>query len=279
MTTLVIGARGSVGREVLDLLVAAGEPVRASARTPGSAGLPSGVPVVAADLTRPETLPAALDGVSKVFLYCLPGTAEGFASAALGAGVEHVVVLSSGSVLLPSAAGNAITEDHQEVERALGGSGLRWTPIRPLVLANNALFWSDSIRTEGVVRLVHPEAVTAPVHERDVAAVAVAALAGIGSPDVSAMLTGPEPMTSRRQVELIAEALGRPIRVVEPSEQEERVRLCGFVPPRVADAIVDFQTAATRDGGSPTTTTAQRVLGRAPTSFAQWAREHAADFR
>jgi uncharacterized protein YbjT (DUF2867 family) len=278
MTTLVIGARGSIGREVLDRLLAAGEPVRASARNPASAGLPAGVPVVAADLTRPETLPAALDGVAKVFLYCLPDTVEDFAKAAQVAGVEHVVVLSSGSVLLPYAAGNAIAEEHRDVERVLAGSGLRWTPVRPLVLANNALFWSDSIRTEGVVRMVHPEAVTAPVHERDVAAVAVAALSGTGSPEVSAMLTGPEPLTSRRQVDLVAQALGRPIDVTELSEQEERSRLRAFLPPHTADAIVDFQKAA-RDGGSPTTTTAQRVLGRTPTSFAQWAREHAGDFR
>ncbi|GAA4636435.1 NAD(P)H-binding protein [Actinoallomurus vinaceus] len=276
MTTLVIGARGSIGREVLRLLLAAGEPVRASVRNRAFADLPAGVPVVAADLTRPETLPAALDGVKKVFLYCPPEGVEGFAKAAQDAGVDHVVLLSSGSVLLPYAAGNAIAEEHRLVEQALAGSGLRWTPIRPLVLANNALSWGHSIRADSVVRLLHPEAAMAPVHERDVAAVAVAGLDGVD--DVSGVLTGPEPMTQRHQVELIAQAVGRPIHIEELSAEEGRIHFSRFMPPDAADAVVDLVTAAL-NGGSPATTTAQRVLGRVPLPFAQWARDHAADFR
>jgi uncharacterized protein YbjT (DUF2867 family) len=48
---------------------AAGEPVRASVRDLATAGdLPAGVPVAAADLTRPETLKEALAGVRRVFM-------------------------------------------------------------------------------------------------------------------------------------------------------------------------------------------------------------------
>ncbi|WP_410668049.1 NAD(P)H-binding protein [Amycolatopsis sp. cmx-4-68] len=272
MTTLVIGARGSVGRQVLDRLVAAGEPVRASVRNPVSAGLPAGVPVVAADLTRPETLPAALDGVRRVFLYCLPEGIEVFVKAAMAAGVEQVGALSSGSVLLPQARGNAIAEDHRLVEQVLADSGLRWTPIRPLVLANNALHWAHSIRTDNVVRLVYPDALAAPIHERDIAAVAVAALRGVEQPVV---LTGPELITQRRQVELLAEATGHPIRVQELSPAEGREHLRRFMSPRAADAVVDI-LAVTLDG--VVTDAVQAALGRPPVPFARWAAEHAADF-
>jgi len=277
MTTLVIGARGSVGREVLDRLLAAGEPVRASARDPASAALPAGVPVVAADLTRPETLRTALDGVTRVFLYAPAGGAEGFIDAAREADLERVVLLSSGSVLLPYATGNAIAEEHRAIELALAGSGLPWTPVRPLVLAGNASNWADSIRAEGVVRLVHPEATTAPVHERDVAAVAVAALTGEAGEEVSAMLTGSEPISQRRQVELIGAATGRDIRIEELSAAEARDRFGRFERPETVEAIIHFITAAA-NGGSPATDTVERVLGRPALPFAQWAREHAADF-
>ena len=273
MTTLVIGARGSVGRHVLDQLLSAGEPVRASVRDAANAGLPDGVPVVAADLTRPETLPAALDGVRQVFLYCLPDGIEGFVKAATDAGVEQVVALSSGSVLLPEAAGNPIAEDHRFVEQVLADSGLRWTPIRPLVLANNALNWTHSVRADNLVRLVHAGALAAPIHERDIAAVAVAALHG--ADDTSAVLTGAELISQRRQVELVAEATGRPIRVEELSPEQGREHLRRFMPPRIADAIVDI-LAATTEG--MVTDTARDVLGRAPVPFEQWAVEHAADF-
>ncbi|WP_329395883.1 NAD(P)H-binding protein [Streptomyces melanogenes] len=276
MTTLVIGARGSVGRQVLDQLLALGEPVRASARTPETADLPAGVPVVAADLARPQTLPAALDGVRKVFVYATAGMAD-FAVAARAAGVEHVVVLSSGSVLLPYAHGNAIAEEHRAMERVLAASGLRWTPIRPLVLANNALTWSYSIRTEGVARMLHPEAATAPIHERDVAAAAVAALTGSAESGVSDLLTGGELMSQRRQVELIGEAAGRSVRIEELTEARAQREFERFGSPAAAASVVQFIVAAAR-GGSPATGTARRILGRPPLPFARWAADHAATF-
>ncbi|MET1075476.1 MAG: NAD(P)H-binding protein [Umezawaea sp.] len=275
MTTLVIGARGSVGRHVLEQLVEAGEPVRASARNPAPGDFPADVPVVSADLAKPDTLGPALDGVRAVFLYTPPSGVEDFAVAAVEAGVEHVVVMSSGSVLLPYTAGNASTEEHRAVERVLAESGLRWTPVRPLVLANNALNWSWSIRDEGVVRLLRPEAVMAPVHERDVASVAVAALAGRDG--VSELLTGPEPLTQRRQVEVLAEAIGRPIRVEELTEAQATEQFTRFMPAEIAESIVQFVVEATR-GGSPTTDTAERGLGRPPLTFGRWADDHAAAF-
>jgi uncharacterized protein YbjT (DUF2867 family) len=278
MTTLVIGARGSIGRAVLDQLLAHGEPVRASMRDPAAADLPAGVPVAAADLTRPETLAAALDGIRRVFLYALPDGIDNFVKAAEAAGVEHVVVLSSGQVLVPDQADNAIANEHRLVESALDASALRWTPVRPLALATNALHWSFSIRAEGVVRLVHPDARSAPVHERDVAAVAVTALRGSTDPQVSAVLTGPELLTQRQEVECVAAAIGRPLRVEELSDAEGRAHLRRFRPPEIADATVDLRTAAV-DGGAPLTNTINTVLGRAPIKFARWARDHAADFR
>ncbi|MFJ7215978.1 NAD(P)H-binding protein [Amycolatopsis sp. NPDC098790] len=277
MTTLVIGARGSVGRHVLDQLLSAGEPVRASVRDPAAARLPDGVPVVAADLGAPETLRAALAGVRRVFLYATAEGTAAFAEAARAADVEHVVLLSSGSVLLPSARGNAVTEHHRDVERILDDSGLRWTPIRPLVLANNALGWAPSARATGAVRLLHPEAVTAPIHERDIAAVAVAAVLDPGAEGVSDLLTGGELISQRRQVELIAEAAGRPIRVDEVTPSQAQQQFERFQPPEIATAIVEFVTAAAR-GESPATTAVRRVLGREPLSFAQWAAEHAVSF-
>ena len=268
---LVIGARGSVGRHVVDQLSLAGQQVRSSVRNPALADPPN---VVVADLAESDTLRAALDGVSTVFLYAPTESATAFVDAAKASGVEHVVLLSSGSVLLPNAVGNLIAEEHRAVERALAESGLRWTPIRPLVLANNALSWAGSIRAERVVRLVHPDAVTAPVHERDIAAVAVAAVLN-GGEHVSELLTGPELLTRRRQVELIGDAIGADVRIEELSEAEARER---FGASEVFDAVLEFINAA-RAGGSPATSTAERVLGRRPASFAEWANDHAAEFR
>ncbi|WP_330335908.1 NAD(P)H-binding protein [Streptomyces sp. NBC_00557] len=284
MTTLVIGARGGIGRHVVDQLLAVGEPVRASVRDPRSGSdLPAAAEVVTADLTRPDTLRPALDGVRRVFLYAPPASAEGFATVAAEAGLERVVLLSSGSVLLPGMEHNAIAQEHRAVEAALSDAGLPWTPVRPLVLASNSLRWAESIRSSGTVRLVHPDAVTAPVHERDVAAVAVTAL-GIGAEDAvttaptsAAMLTGPELISQRRQVEQIGQAIGRRLRIEELSPDQAREHYGRFSDPATVDAILQFLSLAAT-GGSPCTPTARRVLGRPGHSFAQWARDHAKDF-
>lgn len=146
------------------------------------------------------------------------------------------------------------------------------------MLANHTLIWAHCIRAENIVPLVHPEAATAPIHERDIAAIAVAALRGRTEQATSAMLTGPELLTQRRQVELIAQAIGRPVQVHELSEQDGRAQLGRVMPEHMADAVLHFLASA-RHGGSPVTTTVQQVLGRNPAPFAQWAGEHADDFR
>ena len=94
---LVTGGTGNVGREVAAALAAAGEPVRALARSGAPADAPDGVEYVTGDLNRPDTLAPALQGVRGLFL--LPGydgTAELLAEAGR-AGAEHVVLLSGSS--------------------------------------------------------------------------------------------------------------------------------------------------------------------------------------
>ena len=74
--TLVIGATGNIGRQVVSQLAAGGAPVRALARNPESAVCPAQAEIVRADLTLPETLDRCLDGIDAVFLaWTAPKTA------------------------------------------------------------------------------------------------------------------------------------------------------------------------------------------------------------
>jgi len=163
MTILVTGARGHVGALVLSELMAAGETVRAASRALQPRQFPDGVEVVQLDLDDRVGLPAALAGVRKVFLYAHPRTATQFAHAAREAGVEHVVLLSSSSVLRSDAKTNPIALAHSVVEEALDDAGLRRTFVRPGYFATNSLRW-QSIRSARVFRTAFPEATTSPVH-------------------------------------------------------------------------------------------------------------------
>lgn len=207
--TLVMGAQGSIGRFVLQGLLDRHLPARASARRPDPARVPDRVEVFTADLTDPPSLTAAFAGVGQIFLYANRESVDGVVHAAETAGVQTIVLMASGSVLHPTSVGNAITEEHRAVEMAFTkATDLTVIPIRPLVLATNALGWSGAIKAGETVPLYQPDALTAPIHERDIAAVAVAALVDRPSSSLSGILTGPARTSQRDQVAVIAATIG-----------------------------------------------------------------------
>jgi len=270
MTILVTGARGAIARHVVRELRDNGESVRVSSR---SGGTVDGVPSV--DLTAPD----ALTGVRKVFLYADPAGAPAFVAAARAAGVEHVVLLSSSTVVMPNAGENPIARRHAVVEKALMESGIPWTFVRPGGFAANARnWWARSIRAERVVRTAFPEAGIAPVHERDMAAVSVRALLDPGHEGASYLLSGPESITQRQMVEQLAAALGEPIRLEKVSVEEYRAVVADFLPPDFIEFALRFY-AHWEGAPAPVYDGAEKVLGRPPLPFAAWAAEHTADFR
>ncbi|MER7003715.1 NAD(P)H-binding protein [Dactylosporangium sp. NPDC000555] len=276
---LVFGGGGQVGRAVVDELLAAGARVRATGRDPGRLTLPAGVETVRADLTDPESLPAALAGVRKVFLYAVPQGVDAFVAAARSAGVEHVVLLSSDTVLDRIPARKPIADMHRVVEQALDASGLATTYLRPDNFASNVLLWGwdRSIREEGIVRFPYAESHSDAIHERDIAAVAAAALTTPGHEGERYLITGPESVTQRRQAELIAEATGRPVRVEEQTPEEGRATLAQIVPEWVIEATIGYW-AATDGVPYAVTDVVERVTGRPARTFAEWAHDHAAAF-
>ncbi|MFJ4907015.1 NAD(P)H-binding protein [Streptomyces sp. NPDC093249] len=275
MTFLITGATGSVGRHVVDLLVAAGAPVRALTRTPDGAALPDAVEVVAGDLLRPDSLLPALTGVERLYLFPEPSTAAQVAQLAARAGVRRIVVLSSDAVTEGSDPGH-----HRPVEEAVERTGLDWTHVRPGEFAANKLsVWGSSIADGGVVRAAYPDAVGAPVHEADVAAVAAAALLEDGHAGAVHSVSGPEALTVGEQVRSLAAGLGRELRFEEvtPAAAREDMIEQGFPEP-IADYILAFQ-ASWVDRPATVYDTVQRLTGNPARTLAQWAADHRADFR
>lgn len=288
MTILVTGATGGVGRNVVRGLVAEGHEVRALTRHPRPGVFPSEVRVFRGDLEEPLSLLAALEGVEGLFLFPVAETAHKVVALAKEAGVRRVVVLSSGSVT-----DGSDTDFHLPVEQAVEASELEWTHVRPGEFANNKLaLWGPPIRQGGVVYDPMPDDAWFPVHERDIADVAVLALTEEGHNGRAYDVNGPELLSRREQVELIAQALGREIRCEEVSrEQAKEIYLeqGGFAAENAEyllgyedysgemsdpDAAAGFDPAALLDPP-----TAEAVTGRAARTFAQWARDHREDFQ
>lgn len=271
---LVTGATGSVGRQVVEGLRAAGTPVRALTRTPDKADLPPDVEVVGGDLgSAPETAPA-LDGVRRLYLFPAPELA-GALEAAVDAGVEHVVLLSSMAVT--SSEGGSSADKHQACERAVAATGLPHTCVRAGAFMGNDLLWAAQIQTVGSVSAPYPEAATAPVDERDVAALAVAALLDPAAVPGEPNLTGPESLTQRRRVEIISEVLGRDIVFDEQTPEQARTQLGSFLPEVAVELILTVLRTAPAE--VPTHPLDPALAGREPYGYRDWVAAHLAAFR
>jgi uncharacterized protein YbjT (DUF2867 family) len=272
---LVTGARGRVGRAVLDGLLAAGVPaaeLRASGRDPSLLDLPAGVAGVALDLGDPASLAAAFAGVDQVFLYAHGG--QEVADAAVTAGVTHVVLLSSLSVHDDDPA-DRIGALHRAAEQVVTDAGLTATLLRPGAFAANTLDWADEVRA-GAVGVPFPDSHVTPIHEHDIADVAVDALTGGATRGTAPDLTGPESLTFRDQVAAIAAEVGREVAVTALSEQEYRDRFGPWAPSWVADTLLHVWRAS--DGIPQPVCDVERLLGKPGRTFAQWVHEHRATF-
>lgn len=147
LTVLVVGATGSIGHLVVEEANRQGHTVRALVRNPASARrFPPGTQVIAGDVTHPDTLPAAVEGVSAV-VFTLGSDGAGKVGAetvdyggvrnvlgALGSRKVHIALMTSIGVTNRNGAYNRSTEAHdwkRRSERMVRASGLPYTIVRP----------------------------------------------------------------------------------------------------------------------------------------------------
>ncbi|WP_052849798.1 NAD(P)H-binding protein [Streptomyces avicenniae] len=277
---VITGATGHVGHALAAQLAAEGHAVRGLTRDPARATLPAGVEAAPADFSGPAGLKAAFAGADALFLNLagVGDATEEVVTAAVRAGVTRVVMLSSGAVTDDEADDRGVIATwHVAAERTVRAAGVEWTMLRPNMFAVNTLAYAGQIRAGDEVRAPHGDAAQAPVHERDIAAVAVRALLDDGHHGRAHRLTGPEAVTTAEQVLTIGAALGRPLRFTELSGREAAA-LYAHMPPQVVEEMLDALGASV---GTPPeiTTTVRDVTGVPARTFAQWAADHVADFR
>jgi uncharacterized protein YbjT (DUF2867 family) len=151
--------------------------------------------------------------------------------------------------------------------------------VRPGMFASNARhWWGPQISRGDVVRWPYGSAETAPIDERDVAAVAARLLLDDTHANGDYVLTGPEPLSQSAQVHAIGDAIGRQLRFEELSPDEFRRGMAGPWPAGIADMLLSAW-AATLGHAAYVTSTVQEILGSPPRTFYRWAVDNATAFR
>ncbi|GHE63988.1 SDR family oxidoreductase [Streptomyces capitiformicae] len=279
---LITGATGTIGGEVVRQLAARGEKVRALTRDPARARVPEGVEVACADYLAPETVEAAMAGVSALFAVSVFGPGDAEADAALvgmarAAGVRRIVKLSAIGTGDPASGpgGNW----HLPGEQAVRASGLEWTVLRPSFFASNTLSWADAIHAGGPVPNMTGTGVQGVVDPRDVSEVAVRALLEPRHAGRTYTLTGPEAIGTGDQAAVLASVLGRPVRTVDLSPDGTREFLTAAGLGDVYVEGVGAGTAYVREGGgAQVAEDVPEVLGRRARTYRTWAEDHRAVF-
>ena len=277
MTILVTGATGSVGRLVVDELVAAGAPVRALTNNPAKAALPAGVDVVKGYLGRPSTLPAALDGVDTVYLAPLPAVVDEFVAHAKQAGVRRVVTLS-GEPADYEAQGDPAQWHYYKIERAIEDAGFEWTHLRPGQFMNNTLDWAQSIKAEGIVRGPYAGAVQTPIDLADIAAVAGIVLRDDSYTGRKLVMSGPDAITQPEEVDAIGAAIGRQLKFEELTPEQTLENWTPLLGAENAQWLLDGFRMMTEYRMEPESTVPE-ITGRPARTYRQWAVANADAFR
>ncbi|MET9609277.1 NAD(P)H-binding protein [Streptomyces sp. NPDC006512] len=277
---VVTGATGNIGRPLTQALTEAGQEVTAVSRH--AAAVPNGARHVVADLAEPSGFKPALAGANALFLllsgdlHATGANPADIIGEAAASGVRRVVLLSTLGVVTRPSGRTRIAM--RALEDVLRDSGLEWTVLRPGGFASNALWWADSVRTRRVVAAPFGDVGVPVIDPADIAAVAAACLVDDRHTGGVYELTGPEVITPRRQAEAIAAALGSPVRFHELTRDEAKTAMTQSMPAELADDTLDIL-------GSPTpaeqrvSPDVQRVLGRAPRPFGDWAARNVAAFR
>ncbi len=285
----VMGATGNTGRKISELLLEAGEDVRALGRSPEKlAQLRAlGAETVAGDVRDADYLAGTFAGADAVYTLTafdptLPDyhadqdrRGEAIASAVRQSGVRHVVALSAIGAELASGNG-FIASLHRQEQRLRALDGVNVMFLRPGAFFEGFYSALETIRHEGVLAdSVAPHAKVPMIATADVAEVAARALHERGwRGAVVRELLGPRDLTYTEVAAAIGEAIGQPgLQYVQVPDEDLAAVLTGIAgfTPNFASIVLEFNQALSQ--GRLRSLVGRNETNTTPTEFKQFAAE------
>lgn len=281
---LISGATGRVGGAASQALTQAGVPHRVLVRDPARFAPKDAnhVEVLTGNLENADDVQQAMQGVTRALLVTSnnptqPAIEKRFAEAAAQAGVAHLVKISSLEAGPKATA--AFPVQHYHSEQLIQSLGLTYTFLRPNFFMQNLLMYAGAISGAGMFPLPLGDARTALVDTRDVGAAAAAVLTQPGHNNKIYALSGPQLMTFDEVAAVMSEVLDKPIRYMRQTPEEFRAALSQFVKAKwQLDGVCELFAEIASGSLDSRTEDLSTLLGREPTTAAQFVRDHAKAF-
>jgi uncharacterized protein YbjT (DUF2867 family) len=286
-STLIAGASGQVGRQVVRALLERKAPVRILVRnTERKESLPVGAEVAVGDFDDSKSLDAALAGIARLFVVCsptadLPRLEGRVYEAARRAGVELVV---KSSILGADPKAIPFRAIQGEAERSLAASGLAHVVLQPNYFMQNVLSAAKTVASQNVYEDAAGGARLSMVDLRDVGDAAAAVLCGDGHHGKTYQLTGPEALSGEDVARLAREVTGHAVMAVDLDPAEQRRRLAKYGVPEWLNAALeslylDYRASGATGYAARVTSDVSQLTSRPPRSLAALLRENTAAFQ
>ena len=282
---LIIGGTGNIGSEVVRLLGDKGADFKVLARDVSKAAEMLGpkVNIVEGDLNAPETVFAAMAGVDKLLLVtplhldqvAMKSTAI---QAAKQAGVKQIV-MSTGIGAGPDS-GVEIGRLHGKNQEEVKAIGIPYTFLQPGNFMQNMLMFADSICSMGQFFLPFGDGKVAWVDARDIASIGVLALTQDGFENQAISITGGKAYSCAEMADIFSEVIGKKISYVNVPLDAAKQGMMGMgMPEKLADMMNELNALAGPGYLADTTDSVERLTGRPPRTFQQFAEDYASAFK
>ena len=279
MRILVIGGTGKVGRPLAAALVEKGVEVRAMTRSARPDKAVPGVELVEADLSRPESLPPAFEGVDRCYLLTPLAEKEtdlgsNAVEAAREAGVARIVLQS----ILRADEAPEIPHFASKVQilDRIRATGIPWVVVSPSSFYQNDVVLRDLIRGPGIYANPIGSKGVNRVDVRDIAEVAAAALLAEGQASRDIPVVGPDTWTGPSIAAAYSEILGRKVRYSGDDLEAWAAAAGGHLPEwlvRDLRIMFDYFQRNSLLPTEPQIAESRAALGHEPRPFLDFARE------
>ena len=272
---LITGASGVLGRALVNAFVDAGATVRQAVRNPEKTK--PGAPSVRLDYHDPSTIGPALAGAGGLILMSpsldpnAPALLRPVVECAKASGVRHIVFISAFGVNYNEQAPLRV------VEHIVMDSGVPYTILRPNFFMENFSegFLAGGIKGANGIFLAAGDGKTSFISVRDIAAVALAAFkTPLTGQELD--LTGPEALDHAEAAKIVSEASGRTVAYHALTEEQMVAGARGLGMPEPAIGYLTVLYSVVRAGyAAPVTSVVEKVTGRKPATFRDFAQANA----